>query len=598
MKTLNKSLITLGVTSALMVHQAHAATYEVIDLGLVDTVKNTFGIKQNNLGEAVVFGNGSYNFPVQFDLLDEDDFESIRNLAENQHERFLYAYEITDQQFEDLKAGNPDSNALWWTVNWLRSQSPQLYQTVGDSFIFKFDGTFSEPITLFDKEFTSSGQLSRSTQETPSGITDNGWIFGYSSAPYLPLEPFLEEDAGDDDEPTQYWVRDFNQRGFIRFNDGTTVELTPLEDLYGGISQIYDINVHGQVVGSSSVGFNEEELEDLQIKCILDEVDGEENEDKLTDIPQELCIFREKSTIYQQRAVQWNLDANGQLVGEPTLLGTAVDNNRNPEDERTGIFSIANAINDSGIAVGITAAWLDADETQPADNEYYGYFAAVFKGDEVIEFTDRDEFYTGFGRTSSEGLAINNNGMMTGYMNKFVNGSLRKKVFYADTNAETIETQLVEDFFPGSSSIGFSINNNNIIVGEGEYESFNDRNSPRRRHGFMYHIDTDKFVDINDLLSCDSQYTIIEARDINDANEIVATAMMKQPLRDAKGQLIYDENGDEVLEDVFRAVYLRPIEGDIEDCGTIEEKVERQGAGLNLLWLAGLGLLTLFRRSR
>ncbi|TLU66231.1 DUF3466 family protein [Thalassotalea litorea] len=596
MKTLCKSLITLAVTSAFFAQQAQAATYEVDDLGLVDTVKNTFGIKQNNLGEAVVYGNSSYNFPVQYDLLDEDDFESIRKLAENQNERYLYAYEITDQQFEDLKEGNPDANALWWTVNWLRGQSSQLYQSVAETYIFKYDGAFSQPITLFDKPFEGTDELTRSTAETPSGITDNGWIFGQSSAPFLPLEPFLPEDAGDDEEAVQYWVRDFDQRGFIRFNDDTVVELTPVESLYGGISQIYDVNVHGQVVGSSSVGINETELEDLETKCILDEIDGVVNDDRITDIPQEICISREKSTIYQQRAVRWELDSSGQIVGEPELLGTAVDDNRHPEDERTSIISIANAINDSGIAVGLTAAWLDDETTDPDDDERYGYFAGIFKGDQVIEFTDRDDFYRGYGYTTSEGLAINNNGIVTGYVNKLVNGTLRTKVYFADANEEEVSINLIDDFFPGSASIGFAINDNDIIVGEGEYETFNDRSNTRRRAGFMYNIKTDEFHNLNDLLSCDSKYTIIEARDINNENEIVATALVKEPLRDAKGELVVDDSGNPIEEDVFRAVYLRPIEGEIEDCGEEDNKVERKGAGLNLLWLAGLGLLTLFRR--
>ncbi|WP_394176923.1 DUF3466 family protein [Thalassotalea litorea] len=591
MKTLCKSLITLGVTTALFAQSVQAATYEVIDLGLVDTVKNTFGIKQNNLGQAVVYGNGSYNFPVQFDLFDEGDFDSILSFAESNHEGYLYAYEITDQEFEDLKAGNPDANALWWTVAWLRSQGITTSQYVGDTFVFKFDGMFSQPITIFDENFASSGEQTRSTLETPVGISDKGWIFGHSSAPFLPLPPFLPEDADEDDEPVQYWVNEFNKRGFI-YIDGKVVELEPLEALYGGVSQIYDVNVNGQVVGSSSVAINEDELEDLETKCILEEIEGEPNGNLQTSIPQEICIYREKSTIYQQRAIIWELDSDGEMIADPKLLGTAVDDNRNPDDLRTGINSIANAINDSGVAVGSTAAWLDDNVTEPDEFERYGYFAAVFKNEEVIEFTDKSEFLT------SAGLAINNNGVMTGSMTKYVNGTPRTKVFFADTNEENIETTLIDDFFPGSSSIGFSINDNNIIVGEGEYETHIDTNNPRRRAGFMYNIDTDTFSNINDLLSCDSPYLIVEARDINNANEIVATALMKQPLRDAKGELVYDDSGNEILEDVFRAVYLRPIAGEIEDCGDEDDKVERKGAGLNLFWLAGLGLLTFIRRRK
>ncbi|QDP01382.1 DUF3466 family protein [Thalassotalea sp. PS06] len=582
MNTLCKSLITLGVTSALMSHQAQAATYEVIDLGLVDTVKNTFGLKQNNNGEAVIFGNGSYNFPIQYQNLTDEDFEEIQDLSEERAEDLRDFTEITDSQLEDLKAGNPDANALWWATQWLRGRSPAIYQNVGDSTVLKFDGVNYAPITIFDQPFEETGQLTRSTAETPNGITDNGWIFGTASAPVLPLEPYIDKD----DEEITYWVSEFSTRGFISINGGDAIGLEPIESTYGGISQIFDINNVGQVVGSSSVSLDQDEVTDLEEKCILE---GEERLDQ----PQEYCIFVQKSTIYEQRAVRWNLDSQGQIIGEPELLGTAVDDNRNPEDTRTSITSIATAINDNGVAVGSTAAWIDADETEPSETERFGFYAAVFKNGQVIEFTDRDDFF------ESRGTAINNNGIMTGYMYGYVNGKARTKVFYADTNQDNIETQMVDDFFPGSGSIGFAINDNDIIVGEGEYENFNDSASNRRRrHGFMYNIRTEEFIDINDLLSCDSEYTIIEARDINNQNEIVATALMKQPQRDAKGELFYNANGELQMEDVFRAVYLRPIEGEIEECGTDEEKVERKGAGFNPFLVAGLVLLTLFRRRR
>jgi hypothetical protein len=105
-------------------------------------------------------------------------------------------------------------------------------------------------------------------------------------------------------------------------------------------------------------------------------------------------------------------------------------------------------------------------------------------------------------------------------------------------------------------------------------------------------------VNINNLLSCDSPYDIITAKDINDAGQISATAIMQATSYDEKGEQVLDENGNAVMIDVARAVLLNPISGEEEDCGDFEDKVERQGASLNVLSLLSLfGLITFrFRR--
>ena len=66
MKTLIKSVLTLSISTALFAQSASAATYDLIDLGSVDTVKHTYGVDANSLGQTVVSAQTSYNFPVQF----------------------------------------------------------------------------------------------------------------------------------------------------------------------------------------------------------------------------------------------------------------------------------------------------------------------------------------------------------------------------------------------------------------------------------------------------------------------------------------------------------------------------------------------------
>jgi hypothetical protein len=65
---------------------------------------------------------------------------------------------------------------------------------------------------------------------------------------------------------------------------------------------------------------------------------------------------------------------------------------------------------------------------------------------------------------------------------------------------------------------------------------------------------------------------------------------------DEKGEQILDENGNAVMIDVARAVLLNPIDGEQDDCGDFEEKVERQGASSSVFVLLSLLGLTLFSR--
>ncbi|WP_371372283.1 DUF3466 family protein [Thalassotalea aquiviva] len=587
MKTLIKSLLTVSISSALLSHAANAATYEVIDLGLVDTVKNTYGIEQNNVNQSLLSGQTSYNFPVQFQYLDEDDFDAIVNLADQSHEQ---VFDLNDIEDEDaLRAGNPTANDLAWTIRFLRARSGDTYQHYGDTFVFVNDGQETKQLTVFDQEIPGTGELSRSTNNVPAGITDDGWVYGTSSAPYLPLPVFTDNR----DEEVVHWVthssdgdplNGFSSRGWVSFDGESIVELVPFEATYGGVSAVNDININRVAVGTSSVDLNENTLEDINnddnLGCFDNDWVGER-------VPFEVCIYRYKQNLYFSNAIKWEVNTDGSV--NVVDLGTGVVN-VNADDERS-FTSSATAINDNDIIVGYSNFWWDKDETTPSKNERVGTFAAVFKNGQVLDFTDRDDYF------ESRATGINNSNVFIGHMWKSINGNARSKFFYADANSEQIVPVFPEDFFNGSSSLAHDINEHGVIVGEGEVETFIDSPStPRRRHGFMYDINTDTFTDINSLLSCTSPYTVVEGRDINEKNEIIGTAFIKQDKLDAKGQPIIID-GAVQQEDVLRAVYLRPIEGgEVEDCSALEEKVERKGASFGLWSLFSLGLLGLSRR--
>ncbi|WOH38454.1 DUF3466 family protein [Thalassotalea fonticola] len=599
MKTLIKSVIALSISGALLAPAAQAVTYTIEDLGIVDTVENSYGIEQNNSGQVLLSGQTTYNFPVQFQHFDEDgdDFDEIVRLANNTHDSYYDLFKIDDAAEDALRAGNPDANALSWTILWLRSKGGTLHQKYGDAQVYVYEPNSDAAIELpvFDETF-EDGNYTRSTIDVAKGITDAGLVYGHSSAPYQALDPF--DDGGS--ELNTHWVNDFASRGWVRSIDGSVeFDLIPFTELdettnhYGGLSAVNDIaSINGNTVaiGTSSVALNSRAVEDL-------EEEGDYCDDREDDMPFEACVQIIRPNLYYSNALKWEVDESGTLIAA-TDLGRGVVNI--DEDDKRPFTSDALSINDSGIIVGYSHFWWDEDETTPSSNERVGSFAAIFKDDQIIDFTDRDDYF------DSKALDINNDGVFTGYMYKYVNGKARTKFYYANANDAEITPVFPTDFFKGSSSYPHAINNNGMIVGEGEVEDFVDSGStPRRRHGFLYSINDDAFYNVNQFLSCDDQakYTIVEARDINDDNNVIlGTAWVKAPKLDSKGEP-FSIDGQVILDaeqDVLVAVRLTPTgeEFQVNDCSVeLGEKTERRGASFGFLSiLAGMSLL--FRRRR
>ena len=92
-----KSVLALGISSALSLSIAHAAKYEVIDKGGIDIVKFSYAQQENNQSQMAISGTDIYNFPVQFQYLDEDDFDSIISLAAVTHESVISLEDIEDE---------------------------------------------------------------------------------------------------------------------------------------------------------------------------------------------------------------------------------------------------------------------------------------------------------------------------------------------------------------------------------------------------------------------------------------------------------------------------------------------------------------------
>ncbi|HSG53147.1 MAG TPA: DUF3466 family protein, partial [Rheinheimera sp.] len=131
-----------------------------------------------------------------------------------------------------------------------------------------------------------------------------------------------------------------------------------------------------------------------------------------------------------------------------------------------------------------------------------------------------------------------------------------------------------------------AINDNNKVVGRGEV--IIGGTTTRRQHGFIYDIASDDFSDLNNLISCNSTYTIVDAIDINNSGVVLATAIVSKEQRDVYGNVLLDNTGNPVMAEVAVAVKLEPVaNGEIEDCSTEETDYERQGGSV------GFGLLSL-----
>jgi len=609
-----KNILVLGVTSALSLcslNYSHAATYEVVEVDK-DAEGYTYGGKLNIKEEMAVSGTNSYNFPVQFEYFDDTDFDNIEYLARTKHDYYYGLEEIEDPAGFDerAKAGNATANDLAWAKLYLQDKSKSgsnpyfEYQIVADTAgLVNLDADDesipSSEKCIFDTDFSGtacSGVLTRSTIDVIEGITDTGVAFGTATAPYLPMEEFTDKNG----DIAQHWLRAHGQRGFFIKSDGVTV--VPVEpimtDYGGGISAVFDMNENGTAVGYSSYKLSEGREED-----VLDPDNGCVEPNKFN-TPYDICVQYHQSGMYHIQAFKASLAADDTVESEQ--LGLLIT--PHADDDR-GFSSQALAVNNNGVAVGYAHGWDDDEVVTPDSNERMtGSYAVIFKEDEegnkqVFDF-NQPHYYFNYGSVYpfSKARDINDSGIVVGYTSDVDYGWI-KKFFYVDTSVPDSEMKIVipNGFFKSSKSTGFAVNTSGMVVGEAEIETHNDsQQNPRRTTGFMFDTssDTPEMININNLLTCDSPYNILKARDINDAGQISATAVIKSESYDAKGDAILDDSGNPVLIDVVRAVLLKPIEGGtIDDCGETEEKVERQGASVgSVILLSLLSLLGLRRR--
>ncbi len=564
--------------SLLAITSVEAAKYRVVELPLRDKGVNGFSVAINQRGDVAASVETPFDPPIDIDIinfqnpallnvLEDPAGASVGNISDDD---LAILYNFITSSGTDTSEFFPQSPEV---------QNPFLQQ-IADVQSFITSRFEVEPIIGFDVIDFDLGGLTKSADTQVKGINRASVVVGAAEAPFYKVN-FRDQNGNN----LRYQVRDFLVRGFIEIN-GQAFDVLPDEDFAGGISVATDINDSFEVTGFGSVDVTEN-FENLLETCA--------DPDLRFDEPEEYCVRRQFDlynqsiasrrtsgrrpidTSFKRRAMIWQFNAQGEQLSSREL-GTLITP---PVGSTTFYSSSANAINNNGIAVGVSNAFFQDVVGAVVQN------AAIFDGDEVIGFTEQQTY------RQSEAFDINDNDIVVGHMFRQIGLSLRSKFFVHDYRSGV--TTFPDDFFDSSSSTARAINNNDQVVGDGEVDT--SLTGSRRREAFLYDYDSGEFTNINDLLSCDSPYTIVQANDINDNEEIAATAVIYREQASVTGELALDTKGNPIFGNVSVAVKLEPIPGgSIDNCQLVEEKIERKGGGI--FFMIPLLMIALFRNKR
>ncbi|KTF18318.1 DUF3466 family protein [Pseudoalteromonas sp. H105] len=576
-KLLAASILATMSTTAL------SATYKLTELGSFDEAKHNYVTDVSENGHLIGLVNGLYNLPIDISYIDFNDslIKDAYKAAEANFE--LIDKEITftldDIENNNAAATNPDAHSFMLSFLSARGTNSQ-YQKLGNLAAIRFPGNQqpAQEQTLFDVASVDYDGVTRSVNAFYNAVADDGVSVGWGSSPYEKVQ-FTPD--GETEEETHF-VRDFINRAAVISDTGVVVEILPQFDEFGGISAANDIVKTDDgyvVVGQTSVGIPDDRQEDIDDNC-----DG-------LDEPISVCIenlYRSTSTrLFNVRAVKWTLDTSLNVTGTEQL-GFGVT----PEDDEGFAFvSNALAVNSNGVAAGTS------DIRDNTSSSRIRSLPVYYKDGKVEEIVDQDDDWF-----DGKSTAINDNDIVVGYALKPIEGANRYKFFYHDI--ATGSTVFPTDFFGSSSSFANDINDNGIIVGEGETDVFNV--GSRRREAFMYKIGDDEITNINDLLPCYEsdgetryKYLMSEAKAINNDNEIFGVATKTVEKTDTLGGVVVGLDGNIEYESVVVAVKLTPVAGEVDTCSDEEtETYERQSASFpwySLLLLPLVGLRRILR---
>ncbi|MGB6135231.1 MAG: DUF3466 family protein [Shewanella sp.] len=621
------SLVAIGVLSVIGSAQA-ASVYEIVNIedydlnGTLDGTRNGYAMAINDEDELVGISKGKKK------LTTDDVDDSVIDIEDGISEAETITYSV----YSEIEANN---------FTFIASENASVGSWVPE--FFSMADTFDPA----NEDYDEDDELIVNDVDTYFyGINNNGVKVGAYTGEQLTLDY-----EGTSTTQEYFYYREFELRG-IAVKNGVEYPLMPSFTTYerdqtsdvdaatvevGGWSLASRVNSDNLVVGYGSIALSSAS-EDRIDDCIEDAEDTDADNPIPTDICVQILQYPDDDTgtryiQYQTRGFVWDLD-NLDEDGLPER--TELELGLTPDEDSTLIYTAQGlGINSNGDVAGRSHVYRNGDE----DDLYFdaAYWTRDENGDYEYNWVEmEDEVYY------SIAYDINDSGILVGSYTKYIDGYLRSKFFTFDTNNPEEGITTPNDFqtsLSDLSSKGKDINNQGQVVGY--IESTYDKDTPRPKVGFLYDMNTEEFVDLNDQLTCESKgflrntdgdwerntvsvqdgtgevltyesdISVVEANSINEDGTIVCTAFIRKPeyQYDTNGDLIVGENGlalfeldgngDPVTSYLPRMVVLKPTGGEACSSTDAEEDdaYERQGAA-SFGWLFALPLLWLRRRVK
>lgn len=383
-----------------------------------------------------------------------------------------------------------------------------------------------------------------------------------------------------------YLTADFWRRGFVVEN-GQITSLTPEIDSVYSFSEANSISEQGHIAGSMTTQLS---------SALQTSIDNCNDDDSRGLQPLEACLSALSnglgsellrsdlltSSVRELSAVIWTKDEQSewQYTAFPSLITF-------DEDDTRMAFSRAVAVNDHGVAVGISLDYYQDFVNSATNQRSVSVFPAIFKDEATTSILDDLEY------SSGTAIDINNSNQVIGYGSKIIAGVSAKQMFIH--NIDTNQTIYPDSLGDGADSVPTAINESGVVVGFGQSSGSTGGSSfytsvsvSQELTGFIYdpEMDAESIIDLNTKISCDSPYTIVRANDISDDGTILADAAIQLETTDS--------SGNSVTVSTVKAVQLVP-DSEAENC---EPVINTDGASGSPHWMVLLlSFVAPFRRK-
>ncbi len=567
MNKLTKLSIALITASASAFVQANAINYSLETISTAEEFKDSFPIDMNDSGEVISANLSIFEHPIDLSLLDLDDRDLTlaATLASGGVNNVSY--------LERVKKGNFDAASLRVVLEYIRTNANDGRYQQAASYRSSFaEDNESEELVIFDSINPETEELSYFNNEQARAINNLSWIAGDSSSTFTKAE-FNDE---------TWLMPNFIRRGFVKTKNRVIELVPPYDEIVGGVSYATNVSDSGWVVGYGSVAETNSILS-LELAC-----KAGDDSDLDNPRPEDVCLWgvfngnvANQRSYFKTHALMWKVNANGE-VSQPIDLGIALDDSAAVNS--ASYFSRAFAVNNDGYAVG--------DSHVVTVDDVVRLQAALFHNGNVHIITNPQTY------RESRAVDINDNNIVIGTMIDLAGLSSVRKSFYYDLNSADTVVQKIDDFAVGANTSARAINNQNVIVGQTETSTLSGGLTPK--HGFVYYTDTDEMYDLNDLLTCDTDMTIVDAVAINNDGSILTHASFTQTARNIMGQQLVDSTtGEFVREQVEYSVRLVPDAKGTFDCVLPEDeaKIKRKGAASSWFHLGLFFITFLFKNT-